>query len=224
MQQRYYDPVAGRFLSIDPVTTDANTGSSFNRYFYANNSPYKYVDPDGRKAECSWRTLCAEYNVDGGGSSARGGANISGAANGATIGLVIGIGLSGACDVISSGVCTVANPWIIGGTTAVVGGLVGSIFDKPSGPIFAKPPSDAKDPDGAKAPGKPGEAQGFKDPKGGENWVQNPNPGRGGGSHGWLDSKGNVWVPSGQGGRAHGGPHWDVQKPNGDYENIKPPR
>ena len=50
MQQRYYDPVAGRFLSIDPVTTDANTGGSFNRYAYANNSPYKYVDPDGRLA------------------------------------------------------------------------------------------------------------------------------------------------------------------------------
>jgi RHS repeat-associated protein len=48
MQQRYYDPTAGRFLSIDPVTTDANTGGSFNRYAYANNSPYKYVDPDGR--------------------------------------------------------------------------------------------------------------------------------------------------------------------------------
>jgi RHS repeat-associated protein len=48
MQQRYYDPVAGRFLSIDPVTTDANTGGSFNRYAYANNSPYKYIDPDGR--------------------------------------------------------------------------------------------------------------------------------------------------------------------------------
>jgi filamentous hemagglutinin len=48
MQQRYYDPVAGRFLSIDPVLTDANTGSSFNRYVYANNSPYKYLDPDGR--------------------------------------------------------------------------------------------------------------------------------------------------------------------------------
>ncbi|MEN9865029.1 MAG: hypothetical protein RL748_619, partial [Pseudomonadota bacterium] len=50
MQQRYYDPIAGRFLSTDPVLTDANTGSSFNRYVYANNSPYKYVDPDGRLA------------------------------------------------------------------------------------------------------------------------------------------------------------------------------
>jgi RHS repeat-associated protein len=49
MQQRYYDPVAGRFLSVDPVLTDANTGASFNRYNYANNSPYKYIDPDGRE-------------------------------------------------------------------------------------------------------------------------------------------------------------------------------
>jgi len=38
-------------LSIDPVTTDANTGDSFNRYAYANNSPYKYIDPDGRDPE-----------------------------------------------------------------------------------------------------------------------------------------------------------------------------
>ncbi|MFC4932709.1 RHS repeat-associated core domain-containing protein [Massilia sp. GCM10023247] len=35
-------------MSIDPVTTDANSGGGFNRYAYANNSPYKYVDPDGR--------------------------------------------------------------------------------------------------------------------------------------------------------------------------------
>lgn len=30
------------------MTTDAKTGSSFNRYAYANNSPYQYGDPDGR--------------------------------------------------------------------------------------------------------------------------------------------------------------------------------
>lgn len=48
MQQRYYDPLAGRFLSVDPVTTDAKTGSHFNRYVYAENNPYKYTDPDGR--------------------------------------------------------------------------------------------------------------------------------------------------------------------------------
>lgn len=49
MQQRYYDPVAGRFLSVDPVITDNNSGASFNRYVYAENNPYKYIDPDGRQ-------------------------------------------------------------------------------------------------------------------------------------------------------------------------------
>jgi RHS repeat-associated protein len=48
MQQRYYEPLAGRFLSVDPVTTNANTGGSFNRYVYAENNPYGYTDPDGR--------------------------------------------------------------------------------------------------------------------------------------------------------------------------------
>lgn len=48
MQQRYYDPGIGRFLSVDPVTADGNTGDNFNRYWYANNNPYRYYDPDGR--------------------------------------------------------------------------------------------------------------------------------------------------------------------------------
>ncbi len=53
MQQRYYDPVIGRFLSMDPVTADANTGGNFNRYWYANNNPYKFTDPDGRIVKIS---------------------------------------------------------------------------------------------------------------------------------------------------------------------------
>ncbi|MFZ2990696.1 RHS repeat-associated core domain-containing protein, partial [Ideonella sp.] len=48
MQQRYYDPLIGRFVSVDPVRPDAATGGNFNRYWYANNSPYRYTDPDGR--------------------------------------------------------------------------------------------------------------------------------------------------------------------------------
>ncbi|EHR41582.1 YD repeat protein [Alishewanella jeotgali KCTC 22429] len=52
MQQRYYDPIIGRFYSNDPVDflghmQRGNLAMGFNRYAYANNNPYKYVDPDG---------------------------------------------------------------------------------------------------------------------------------------------------------------------------------
>lgn len=50
MQQRYYDPGIGRFLSVDPVTADAAGGTNFNRYWYANNNPYAFTDPDGRQS------------------------------------------------------------------------------------------------------------------------------------------------------------------------------
>ena len=50
MQARHYDPELGRFLSSDPVGFSARNPISFNRYAYANNNPYKYVDPDGRQA------------------------------------------------------------------------------------------------------------------------------------------------------------------------------
>lgn len=48
MQQRYYDQSVGRFLSVDPVIANGNTGVNFNRYRYSLNNPYKYTDPDGR--------------------------------------------------------------------------------------------------------------------------------------------------------------------------------
>ena len=49
MQQRYYDPIAGRFLSVDPVMPDTSTGNAFNRFAYARNNPYRYVDPTGEE-------------------------------------------------------------------------------------------------------------------------------------------------------------------------------
>ncbi|MBC3863703.1 RHS repeat-associated core domain-containing protein [Undibacterium jejuense] len=47
MGARYYDPVIGRFMGVDPKGVDPENIYSFNRYAYANNNPYKYVDPDG---------------------------------------------------------------------------------------------------------------------------------------------------------------------------------
>lgn len=49
MQQRYYDPTVGRFLSVDPVTALSSPVGMFNRYKYAVNNPYRFVDPDGRQ-------------------------------------------------------------------------------------------------------------------------------------------------------------------------------
>ena len=53
-QARYYDPVIGRFYSNDPVGTLGHLSQGnihgFNRYAYANNNPYAYVDPDGNNA------------------------------------------------------------------------------------------------------------------------------------------------------------------------------
>jgi RHS repeat-associated protein len=48
MQQRYYDPQIGRFLSVDPVTADRGDMRHFNRYAYGYNNPYTFTDPDGR--------------------------------------------------------------------------------------------------------------------------------------------------------------------------------
>lgn len=66
MQARYYDPALGRFYSNDPVGTLEHLYSTengihgFNRYAYANNNPYKYIDPDGQ-------AVCGGACVIGGG-------------------------------------------------------------------------------------------------------------------------------------------------------------
>lgn len=50
MRARHYEPRIGRFTSIDPVVFSTESPGSFNRYAYANNNPYLYVDPDGRES------------------------------------------------------------------------------------------------------------------------------------------------------------------------------
>jgi RHS repeat-associated protein len=66
MQQRYYDPIAGRFLSVDPIVTDADTGKGFNLYEYVSSNPYGARDPDGRAEE----RLINETNLGRGGAAA----------------------------------------------------------------------------------------------------------------------------------------------------------
>jgi len=47
MQARYYDPLIGRFLSIDPVGFSPNQPFMFNRYTYVGNDPVNLTDPFG---------------------------------------------------------------------------------------------------------------------------------------------------------------------------------
>ncbi|HET8554289.1 MAG TPA: RHS repeat-associated core domain-containing protein [Rhodanobacteraceae bacterium] len=77
MQQRYYDPDIGRFISPDPIGPAAGNVFNFNRYAYANNNPIKFTDPDGRcpdtdfgcgslfKAHVEWRLSHPNAPPDG---------------------------------------------------------------------------------------------------------------------------------------------------------------
>lgn len=60
---RYYDTMIGRFVGIDPVGFDPSNTQSFNRYAYANNNPYKFVDPDGRSARAVVMFIPVLYEV-----------------------------------------------------------------------------------------------------------------------------------------------------------------
>jgi len=65
MQQRYYDPEAGRFLSVDPVGVDPTSGGNFNRYEYANDNPYRFIDPDGRDCKTVNKVVTCTEMVTG---------------------------------------------------------------------------------------------------------------------------------------------------------------
>ena len=47
MGARYYNPLLGRFMGADPAAVSPENLNGINRYAYANNNPYRYVDPDG---------------------------------------------------------------------------------------------------------------------------------------------------------------------------------
>ncbi len=72
MDQRYFDPELGNFISVDPVSiADNGDPRSFNRYSYAFRNPYRFIDPDGRE---SW-SITGSSNVLPAMSEACGGDN-----------------------------------------------------------------------------------------------------------------------------------------------------
>jgi RHS repeat-associated protein len=54
MNGRVYDPLLGKFLSVDPVVGNPNDLQTYNRYSYVYNQPTRYADATGM---CPWCPL-----------------------------------------------------------------------------------------------------------------------------------------------------------------------
>jgi RHS repeat-associated protein len=69
MHARYYDPLMGRFLSVDPPweSADLKKPQSWNRYAYVLNNPVNLTDPDGKCPFCVQvlKELAVDFVVDG---------------------------------------------------------------------------------------------------------------------------------------------------------------
>ena len=65
MQARYYDPLIGRFLSVDPVGFSVGRPFMFGRYSYVGNDPVNATDPDG-KDPCTSSGCSGQINISTG--------------------------------------------------------------------------------------------------------------------------------------------------------------
>ncbi len=108
MQARYYDPLIGRFLSIDPINFSPDAPYMFNRYTYVNNDPVNMIDPDG------------EFGIFG-------------AVLGAGIGALIETGTQlykNGGDLGSLDGGAIFKSAVIGGAVGATGGLAGAVVTK----------------------------------------------------------------------------------------------
>jgi RHS repeat-associated protein len=51
---RYYDPMEGRFISVDPVPLKKRTQDQLNSYAYTANNPINFTDPSGENIYGNW--------------------------------------------------------------------------------------------------------------------------------------------------------------------------
>ncbi len=125
MRARYYDPQLHRFISGDPNGVDASTALNFNRYSYADNSPYAKYDLSGRESTCVLRRSCAGNGIGSGTGIPMAVGGAAAIAVGAYVGAEVIGGAAAvlspvAADVIAYGWINgfLANPY----TVATVGG------------------------------------------------------------------------------------------------------
>jgi RHS repeat-associated protein len=61
-QQRWLDPVTGRFLSEDPVAGNVMSPMSMQGHTYANSNPTRFIDPDGQQSFDPMSYTVSQFN------------------------------------------------------------------------------------------------------------------------------------------------------------------
>jgi RHS repeat-associated protein len=65
MHARYYSPMVGRFLSVDPVLGEVGSSQGWNRYSYVQNRPTVANDPTGKDDNlCIWEDMKEKYRQE----------------------------------------------------------------------------------------------------------------------------------------------------------------
>jgi RHS repeat-associated protein len=222
--RRFYAPSLQRWLNRDPIGIEGGK----NLYAYVGNRPINAFDPTGLAAgelvsKCAPLLVALASNPWAAWTSFT---LVDVIPAGATIFTIGGISISGMMVYVPA--------YLVFGYTdpnsQAVYACSGNQNDPPirlTAPLAITTAIPGVDPNrnpalADKAPGQPTAGDGFVPPKRGAGSdgqpVKNPNgPGRG-----WVDQNGDVWVPTGEGPLAHGGPHWDVQTPGGGYRNVYP--
>ncbi len=108
---RMYLPEIGRFISVDSAGANLSEPTTFNRYAYVLNNPYKYADPNGRVAFLAVTGLigAAAGAIYGAISSANSeeGFNWGAVGKWGTIGAVAGLTLGAGTSLLVTGGATV---------------------------------------------------------------------------------------------------------------------
>lgn len=130
MNGRIYDPLAGRFLSPDPVVQFPNNSQNFNRYSYVLNNPLSYTDPSGYFLsglksffKKFWRPIFAiVLSVVTAGAFLAVYASI---ASGVSFGLGAGIGAIFGGGVLTTTVLGTTVAWGVSGIAMIAAGAIG---------------------------------------------------------------------------------------------------
>ncbi|GAA0756996.1 hypothetical protein GCM10009107_36140 [Ideonella azotifigens] len=204
MQQRYYDPLLGRFLTADPEPVNTKDGSNFNRYWYANNNPYRFTDPDGRLSCADMGGNCQSF---GSLPSRQTTLVTAGAVLGGTVGAV---GAT-ACTTLTGGICGLGAPTIVvasitGG--ALVGGLINNAASWLEDVLLNEGTNSENKPKNTVSPGtsnpmegEPGSTSTSNNSKGNKNQVRTY------GTDGWPEKDVDYDHSHGKGRNNVGSPH-----------------